>query len=160
MSRKSDTLDGSLCKVDAHVAERTLHTLSTCGDVVILNQIKRLKLSFPIGFHTARTWDFSILMKTLYRCQSRNALCPIIDSAIYGNLTVSLWRKIHFLFTEFPSFDRSVAALHKWSRSSNIFDKEQVSHFLRLVLRSKEWGHRGCKKLETLFFRPCWLYKA
>ena len=27
---------------------------------------------------------------------------------------------------------------NKWSRSSNIFDKEQVSHILRLVLRS--WG--------------------
>ena len=33
MSRKSDIPDGSLFKVDAHVVERTLHTLSTCGDL-------------------------------------------------------------------------------------------------------------------------------
>ena len=65
---------------------------------------------------------------------------------------------------------------HKWSRSSNIFDKEQVSHILRLVLRSwgggggggiggvKKWKHfffalAGCTKLQVDNLTS-WLYKA
>ena len=38
MSRKSDTLDGSSFKVDAHVAVRTLHTLYTSGDLQIKSE--------------------------------------------------------------------------------------------------------------------------
>ena len=38
MSRKFDISDGSSFKADAHVAERTLHTLPTCGDFQIKRQ--------------------------------------------------------------------------------------------------------------------------
>ena len=65
------------------MVERTLLTLSTCGDL----QINKLKLSFPIGIYTART-SLSHVKEIIVPLPI--AKCTVSDSAIYGSLAESL----------------------------------------------------------------------